>query len=162
MADRLAAWRDSGDRPIPSHPASEKPNTVWLRRPENADKVTPEPRPAKRRERPRAPIAGARIVRRCVVFMFSLTAVSWLLAFLNWGRGETAYAWLVVVPLHFSVFLPGRMLWYSLAPRAPSGPSDPGVILCTFIVNSLIGLLLGLFLYGIRQWIKDTRRRAQV
>jgi hypothetical protein len=160
MADRLAAWRDSVDDTAPSPPAAETPDTVWLQRPGHADIVPPGPRTMKRPERPRVPASRVRIVRRCVVFMFALTAVSWLLAFLNWGRGETAYAWLVVVPLHLSVFLPGRMLWRCLASRAPFGWSDTGVIVCTFAVNCLLGLLLGFFLCGIRQYIKGVRRRT--
>ncbi len=96
------------------------------------------------------------IAPRCVLLAFAVTAVSWLLVLPVWGRGESAYAWLVVVPLHLSIFLPGRMLWRLLESGIPFGwrAYDEGVLVCTLLVNTLLGLLLGVFLDGI---IKRTR-----
>ena len=152
VTDRLVAWRDSSDAAIPPEPAPEGPATVWLTRPErpgNADVSPPRSQTQRTdrtgRHRRVGPVAsGPRIIRRCVVAAFLITGLSWLLTLPVWGKGESAYAWLVVVPLHLTVFLPSLMLLRGL----PSEWGGEGInlVVCTFVVNVLIGLLFGVVL----------------
>ncbi len=163
VTDRLVAWRDSSDAAIPPQPTPEGPATVWLTRPEcpgNADVSPPrsETRRTDRlgRHKRAGPVAsGPRIIRRCVLVALLVTGVSWLLTLPVWGRGESAYAWLVVVPLHLTVFLPSLMLLRGL----PSGWRGEGIslVVCTFVVNALIGLLFGVVLCEVLGCVRNGR-----
>lgn len=98
---------------------------------------------------------GSRIIRRCVGLAFIVTAISWLLVIPGLNMGESPYGWCVIMPLSFSIFLPGHALWSLLRPPFSDGSGLVGSVVCTFIANSAIGFLFGMLLHIVRQRMKD-------
>jgi hypothetical protein len=97
---------------------------------------------------------GSRIIRRCGGLAFIVTSVSWLLVIPGLVACESQYGWCVVMPLSFSVFLPGHALWGILRPAFPGGLGLAGLAVCPFVANSAIGFLLGTLLHKVRQRMK--------
>lgn len=132
VIDSLVAGRKSSNLPTSTGPVGSVPKQT-----KSVRSDTPTP-------------GGSWLILKCVIWAFAITVVAWLLTIPACIEGETAYVWVVCVPLYLTVFMPGNLLLNAM--NGQTSVRSFGSVECvvmTLLVNSVLGFGVGLLVQGL-------------